>query len=87
MVAIVATLAIGGAVFAHPPLAAYLLLGLTPLIAGVERGSLVPLLRPNEGLALLIGGAVVVRGLVRLKSGHPPSFASAPSMQRLPSSY
>src|SRR3954462_9678982 len=38
-------------VFLHPPFAAYALITMTPLLAGLERGSLIPAVRPHEALA------------------------------------
>ncbi|MBW3575945.1 MAG: hypothetical protein KY450_14110, partial [Actinobacteria bacterium] len=43
-----AALALMSAVILHPPVAAYVLAGATVLIAGIGRGALVPVLRPNE---------------------------------------
>lgn len=57
------------AVMAHPPVAAYVLLVSTPLIVGIDRASLVPILRPNEALLGLMGAALLARGLVRIWSG------------------
>ena len=57
-------------VAAHPPLAAYVLLGVTPLVAGIDRGRVIPVLRPNEALLVLLGGALLVRGVVRAVSGE-----------------
>jgi len=61
----------------HPAAAAYLLVGATPLIAGVDRGSLpgVPLLsllRPHEVLALLVAAALVGRGMSLAAAGRVP---------------
>lgn len=57
-------------VIAHPRLGAYVLLPVTLLISGVERGVVVPLLRPNEVIFLLIAGALSVRALILLSTGH-----------------
>ncbi|MBA2575188.1 MAG: hypothetical protein H0V05_00850 [Euzebyaceae bacterium] len=58
----------------RPAVAAYALLALTPLVVGVDRGTLLPLLRPNEGLALFLGGVLLVRGTVRYLAGQRFSF-------------
>jgi hypothetical protein len=71
-------LALATAVAIHPPLAAYLLLATTPLIVGIERGVAIPVLRPNEALLLLVCGALVARGLVRLAAGHRPHLRVGP---------
>jgi hypothetical protein len=57
-------------VWARPATAAYLLIGATPLVAGIDRGVLIPFFRPNEALLLLLGGTLLLRWLVRLRSGH-----------------
>jgi hypothetical protein len=57
-------------VWMHPPLAAYLIIGATPLLAGIDRGQFVQLLRPNELLALLVGSALAGRALFRLRTGR-----------------
>jgi hypothetical protein len=56
--------------YARPPWAAYLLLALTPLTAGISRGVSVPVLRPHEALGLLLGIGVALRALTRARSGH-----------------
>ena len=56
-------------VAARPVAGSYLLLAATPLLVGVDRGQLVPLLRPSEVLALVVGAAVVARLLFELASG------------------
>jgi hypothetical protein len=54
------------AVCAHPPLGAYLLLLVTPLIAGMDRGMAIPLLRPSEALTLLVALGLLLNGGMRL---------------------
>jgi hypothetical protein len=54
------------AVFVHPPTAAYVLLAVTPFIVGFGRGEVIPVMRPHEALALLVGGALFLRSVPRL---------------------
>jgi hypothetical protein len=65
-------LVLGACVWARPALAAYLLIALTPLTAGIGRGIAIPVLRPNEALAVLVGGALAARGLFALRQGRVP---------------
>lgn len=64
-------LALGACVWARPALAAYLVITLTPLTVGISRGSALPLVRPNEAIALVVGATLAVRGLARLRAGQP----------------
>ena len=59
------------AIARRPVIGAYLLLAVTPLIAGLERGGAIPLLRPNEALLALVLTALAARGLFELLSGTP----------------
>lgn len=61
-------LALMVAVFLHPPLGAYLLIGVAPLVTGIDRGALLPVLRPNEALLLLVSAPLLVRGVVALST-------------------
>jgi hypothetical protein len=56
----------------HPPVAAYVLIGVTPLIAGIDRDRLVPVLRPAEVLAFVLAGGLCAGGLIRLRTGRLP---------------
>src|SRR2546430_6828569 len=60
-------------VWKWPALAAYLVIGLTPLTAGISRGA-IPLVRPNEALALLVGVALATRGIAQLRTGYVPKL-------------
>jgi hypothetical protein len=64
-------LAILLAVALHPPVAAYLLLAATPLVAGLDRGVVVPLLRPHEALAVLVGVGLVAHIVLRAAVHEP----------------
>jgi hypothetical protein len=68
-----ATLAIAivAGVALHPPMGAYLLLGLSPVLAGLDRGTLLPLLRPHEALALLVVSGFAVHVTVRAWEREP----------------
>jgi hypothetical protein len=70
--AVLAVVAIGliAWVIARPVMAAYLLIFLTPLLVGIGAGAVVPVLRPNEALMLLLGLAIGLRWLARLRSGE-----------------
>ena len=65
-------------VWKWPALAAYLVIGLTPLTAGINRGAALPLVRPNEALALLVGVALATRGIAQLRTGHLPKLRLDP---------
>ena len=71
----IATMTLMAAVILHPPLAAYLLAGTTVLVAGMGRGSLLPVIRPSEGVLLILSIALLLRALIRRVNGAPPTFA------------
>ena len=54
------------AVWWRPAVAAYVIVGVTPLVVGIDRGRLVPLMRVNEALTFFLVGVLCVRaGLQR----------------------
>lgn len=53
----------------RPAWAACLLIGVTPMIAGLDRGNGLPLVRPYEALALLVGFGLMIRILVAGREG------------------
>jgi hypothetical protein len=73
-VVLVVLAALVAGVWTRPQLAAYLLIPLTPVTAGINRGSALPVLRPQEALAVVLGGTLAARGVVRLRSGQFPRF-------------
>ncbi len=67
-------LVIFAAVVAEPVRAAYLFVALTPVVVGFDRGSLVPIVRPSEGLLALLLLAVFTRMLIEGLAGNAPSY-------------
>jgi hypothetical protein len=63
----------------RPAVGAYLLIIGTLLLAGVERGTLLPLLRPNEGLLLVVSLGVLAHLLLRNTSVSRPVAAPSPT--------
>ena len=64
-----AVVLLGALVWVRPATAAYLLIGVTPLVAGIDRGVAIPFFRPNEALLLVLGGTLALRWLCGLRSG------------------
>lgn len=62
---------LGWVVWTRPHVAAYLVIGVTPLVVGIDRGTLIPVLRPNEALSFFLIGVLLVRGVLALKAGQP----------------
>ena len=56
----------------RPAVAGYLLIAVTPLVAGIDRGTAIPALRPQEALLLLAVAGLGARAVVRLGVSGPP---------------
>jgi hypothetical protein len=67
-------LALVALVYTRPAIGAYLVVGVTPLVVGIDRGVVIPFFRPSEALALIIGGTLAARGLLALEPGRLPRF-------------
>ena len=67
-----AVLAVVACLWKWPQLGAYLIIGLTPLTAGVNRGSAIPYVRPNEAIVLLVAFALATRYVGLLRTGQLP---------------
>lgn len=61
-------------VWCRPVTVALLTVFVTPLVAGIDRGRLVPVLRPNEALVTLLAAILVGSVLVRLRTGQRLAF-------------
>jgi murein biosynthesis integral membrane protein MurJ len=59
-------------VWRWPALAAYLVIGLTPLTTNLSLGGTLPLIRPNEAIDLLMGATLLARGLTMARTGQLP---------------
>ncbi|WP_018348594.1 hypothetical protein [Longispora albida] len=52
-------------IWVRPAVAAYGLIGLTPILGGIERDAIIPVLRPSEAILLLAGATLAARGFLR----------------------
>ncbi len=68
--ALVVAAAAAVAVWLRPVTATILVAVVTPLVAGIDRGRLFPVLRPNEALVAFLAAVLVVRAVVSAPTGH-----------------
>jgi hypothetical protein len=54
----------------HPVWAAYVFLATQPFVGGIDRGKLIPLLRPSEAIQFALMGAVFAGAIVRALQGE-----------------
>ena len=62
--------ATGVVVWCRPVAAAVLTVTVTPLVAGIDRGRILPVFRPNEALVAFLAGVLILRWLVTTLPGH-----------------
>ncbi|WP_100498761.1 hypothetical protein [Geodermatophilus chilensis] len=62
----------------RPITATYVYLGTLPFIAGIQRGDLIPLLRPNEALLVVLTAGVCAGGYARFLMGRPLALRLRP---------
>jgi hypothetical protein len=60
------------AIAVHPPVGAYILIAITPLVAGMDRGASVPLLRPNEAIMALVALGLCGRAVFLMTAARRP---------------
>ena len=78
VVVIVGALGLCALVAWRPVLATYLYLATLPFIAGIERGTLLPLVRPNEALLVVLTAGVLAGGYLRIVRGAVPQVRFRP---------
>lgn len=57
-------------VWSRPWVAAVLTVTITPLVAGIDRGRIFPVLRPNEALVAFLAGVLILRWLLTSSPGQ-----------------
>jgi hypothetical protein len=71
---------VAAVVWWRPVVAAYLVVGVTPLVVGIDRGRILPVLRPNEALVALLVVVLVLRLGALLAHGRTIRF---PALHRV----
>jgi hypothetical protein len=69
-------------VWIRPAVAAYLVVGVTPLVVGIDRGTLIPVLRPNEALVALLVVILCCRLAVMAMAGRVVGLPRLLSVER-----
>lgn len=69
-VGLVVVAATAAAVWVRPVTAAVLVACVTPLVAGIDRGRIFPVLRPHEALVTFLAAVLVLRAVVSAPTGH-----------------
>ncbi|HEU0088679.1 MAG TPA: hypothetical protein VFQ77_13710 [Pseudonocardiaceae bacterium] len=62
----------------QPIVATYLYLGTLPIVAGIDRGTLIPLVRPNEALLVVLLAGAGLGGYLRYCRGEPTALRPHP---------
>jgi hypothetical protein len=70
-----AAVVLGSVVYVRPAVGAYAIIAVTPLVAGIDRGLVIPLLRPNEALVVLVAIALLFRVVPRLATEGLPEMS------------
>jgi hypothetical protein len=67
--ALLVALSLAAVVWWRPAVAAYLIIGVTPLVVGIDRGRLVPQMRVNEALLFFLVLVLCARAAVQMRPG------------------
>lgn len=67
-----------GLVIWRPEFAAYIVIAATPLVVGIDRDRVFPMLRPNEALLGFLIGVLAVRAALRLRLDTRPRISIGP---------
>jgi hypothetical protein len=62
--------ALAAVVWQHPAVAAYVIVGVTPLVVGIDRGRVVPQMRVNEALTFFLVAVLAAKVVIRRRPGE-----------------